>query len=102
LLTVFKELAGETDPASQDGVGSMIDLDILSGEIDALMAQQREAWRELASPSLTSFDRREIRNRIKQGEVELRVHLNVRTERLRARPVEVVPDCLVNIEFRIL
>jgi hypothetical protein len=82
----------------------MIDLDILSGEIDALMAQQREAWRELASPSLTSFDRREIRNRIKQGEVELREHLNVRTDRLRLqpRPVEVVPDCLANIEFRIL
>jgi hypothetical protein len=82
----------------------MIDLDILSGEIDALMAEQREAWRELASPSLTSFDRREIRNRIKQGEVELRDHLQVRTERLRfhPRPVEVVPNCLANIEFRIL
>ena len=82
----------------------MIDLDILSGEIDALMAQQREAWRELASPGLTTFDRREIRNRIKQGELELREHLSVRTERLRVppRPVEVVPDCLANIEFRIL
>ena len=82
----------------------MIDLDILRGEIDALMAQQREAWRELASHGLTSFDRREIRNRIKQSEVELRGHLNARTERLRAspRPVEVVPDCLANIEFRIL
>lgn len=82
----------------------MIDLDILSGEIDALMAQQREAWRELASPGLTTFDRREIRNRIKQGELELRGHLNARTERLRVRPhpVEIVPDCLANIEFRIL
>ena len=82
----------------------MIDLDILSGEIEALMAQQREAWRELASSGLTIFDRREIRNRIRQGEVELREHLNVRTERLRLppRPVEVAPDCLANIEFRIL
>ena len=82
----------------------MIDLDILSGEIDALMAQQREAWRELASAGLTTFDRREIRNRIKQGELELRGHLSARTERLRVRlrPVEVVPDCLANIEFRIL
>ncbi len=82
----------------------MIDLDILSGEIDALMAQQSDAWRELASPNLTSFERREIRNRIRQGEVELRDHLNVRTERLRThpRPVEIVPDCLANIEFRIL
>ena len=82
----------------------MIDLDILRSQIDALMAQQREAWRELASTSLTSFDRREIRNRIKQGEMELREHLNARTEHLRFQPrlVDVVPDCLANIEFRIL
>ena len=82
----------------------MIELDVLSREIDALMAGQRDAWRELASPGLTTFDRREIRNRIRQSEVELRDHLKVRTERLRPPPrlVEVVPDCLSNIEFRIL
>lgn len=82
----------------------MIELDVLSCEIDTLMAEQRDGWRELASPALTAFDRREIRNRIRQGEVELRDHLRVRTERLRfhPRPVEVVPDCLANIEFRIL
>jgi hypothetical protein len=82
----------------------MIALDVLGHEIDALMAQQREAWRELASPSLTTFDRREIRNRIRQGELELRDHLRVRTERLRPspRPAEPVGDSLANIQFRIL
>jgi hypothetical protein len=81
----------------------MIELDLLSHEIDALMAQQREAWRELAVPSLTAFDRREIRNRIRQGQVELRVHLKVRTERLRfePRPVEPPTDSLANINFRL-
>jgi hypothetical protein len=81
----------------------MIELDVLSHEIDALMAQQREAWRELAVPSLTAFDRREIRNRIRQGQVELRAHLKVRTERLRfePRPVEPPTDSLASINFRL-
>ena len=81
----------------------MIEADVLSHEIDALMAQQREAWRELAVPSLTAFDRREIRNRIRQGEVELREHLKVRTERLRfqPRPVEPPADSLANFDFRL-
>jgi hypothetical protein len=81
----------------------MIELDILSGEIEALMADQREAWRELASPTLTAFDRREIRNRIRQGEIDLRDHLKVRTDwlRFRPRPVEPVADSLANINFRL-
>ncbi|HZR75354.1 hypothetical protein [Bradyrhizobium sp.] len=81
----------------------MIELDVLSRQIDTLMAEQRAAWSELAIPTLTAFDRREIRNRIKQGEVELRDHLKLRTERLRfePRPVEPPSDHLANIEFRL-
>jgi hypothetical protein len=81
----------------------MIELDVLSRQIDTLMAEQRAAWSELAIPTLTAFDRREIRNRIKQGEVELRDHLKLRTERLRfePRPVEPPSDNLANIEFRL-
>jgi hypothetical protein len=81
----------------------MIELDLLSREIDVLMAQQRDAWRELAVPSLTAFDRREIRNRIRQGQVELREHLKVRTERLRfqPRPAEPPTDSLANFNFRL-
>ncbi|MFZ0762918.1 hypothetical protein [Bradyrhizobium sp.] len=82
----------------------MIELDILSGEIEALMAEQRKAWRELAIPTLTVFDRREIRNRIRQGEIELREHLTVRTDRLRfrPRPIDTPTNSLANIEFRLL
>ena len=89
--------------SSQDGFPAMIELDVLTGEIDALMSEQRIAWRELASPTLTAFDRREIRNRIRQGEIELRAHLTVRTDRLRFQPRVVEPpaDSLANIEFRL-
>jgi transposase len=81
----------------------MMETDILSHEITALMAQQRAAWRELAKPELTQFDRRELRNRIRQAEVELRDFLKMRTERLRFRPRAVEPpiDSLANIAFRL-
>lgn len=82
----------------------MTEPDVLSRDIDALKALQRDAWRELASPSLTTFDRREIRNRIRQSEVELRTHLKMMSERLRFRPepVEVVEDSLAKLNFRFL
>ena len=76
----------------------------MSREIDALKVLQRDAWRELASPTLTIFDRREIRNRVKQSEPELRTCLEMMSERLRfrPRPVEEVGDSLANIDFRLL
>jgi hypothetical protein len=81
----------------------MTEPDVLSSEIGALMALQRDAWRELASPELTQFDRREIRNRIRQSEVDLRGFLKMRTERLRfqSRPTEAVIDSLATINFRL-
>ncbi|WP_298258226.1 hypothetical protein [Bradyrhizobium sp.] len=82
----------------------MIELDVLSREIDVLMAEQREAWCQLAVPTLTAFDRREIRNRIRQSGIELRDHLRVRTERLifRPRPAEPPVDSLASFSFRLL
>jgi|HubBroStandDraft_5_1064220.scaffolds.fasta_scaffold92232_2 hypothetical protein len=81
----------------------MTEPDVLSSEITTLMAQQQVAWRELASPELTQFDRRELRNRIRQGEVELRDFLNMRTEQLRfrPRPVEARADGLASFGFRL-
>jgi hypothetical protein len=81
----------------------MIELDVLSYEIDSLMAEQRDAWQELASPTLTAFDRRELRNRIRQGQAALREHLKVRTDCLRFRPRVIEPpaDNLANLEFRL-
>jgi hypothetical protein len=81
----------------------MVETDVLSSEITFLMTQQRDAWRELASPTLTQFDRRELRNRVKQSEVELRDCLRIRGEQLRFRPrlVEEPADSLANISFRL-
>jgi hypothetical protein len=81
----------------------MTEPDVLSSEIGALMALQRDAWRELARPTLTQFDRREIRNRIRQSGLELRDFLKLRTERLRflPRPDEAVSDSLATINFRL-
>lgn len=78
--------------------------DGLSRDIEALKALQREAWRELASPALTTFDRREIRNRIRQSEVELRASLQIMSERLRfrPRPQQEVGDSPAKFNFRIL
>jgi hypothetical protein len=104
-LTIFKQLAGEIGSGrffSNRRSDDMIEPDVLSSEIGVLMALQRDAWRELASPELTQFDRREIRNRIRQGEVDLRGFLQLRTERLRfqPRPAEAPIDSLATINFR--
>ena len=82
----------------------MTEPDALSRNIDTLKELQRDAWRALASPSITVFDRREIRNRIRQNEVELRTCLTIMSERLRfrPRPMEVVADSLANLNFRLL
>jgi hypothetical protein len=104
-LTNYKGSALQTGPASsEDRSHSMTEPDDLTGEITALKALQRDAWRELASPSLTIFDRREIRNRVRQSESELRTYLKMMSERLRfrPRPVEEVGDSLANIDFRLL
>lgn len=81
----------------------MIETDVLSNEITLLMTQQRDAWRELASPTLTQFDRRELRNRVKQSEVELRDCLRIRGEQLRfrPRPADEPADSLASIAFRL-
>ena len=58
----------------------MTDHDDLSRDIHALKELQRVAWSQLADPSLTTFDRREIRNRIRQSEAVLRTYLKTRSE----------------------
>jgi hypothetical protein len=82
----------------------MTEPDVLSRDIAALKEMQRHAWWELTSPGLTLFDRREIRNRIRQSDVELRGHLAMMTERLRIRPrpEEGDDERPANLNFRIL
>jgi hypothetical protein len=83
----------------------MTEADVLNRDIDTLMVQQRDAWRELARPTLTIFDRREIRNRIRQSEAELRYCLKIRTDGLSFRPqpaaAGAVKDSLAELNFRL-
>jgi hypothetical protein len=63
----------------------MIEPDVLSSKISELMDWQTVAWRRIANPSVTLFERREIRNHLKESDVELRRCLAMISERLRFR-----------------
>jgi hypothetical protein len=78
--------------------------DILSRKVDELKEWQRVAWRRVADPMVTAFERREIRNHIKESDGDLRYYLGMVSERLRlqARKVEDVGDSLAKINFRLL
>src|ERR1700753_3208583 len=77
----------EPSPGERRRTGAdMIDLDALDRNILELKQWLNGAWRHLARPSLTKFERRELRNEMKQCNVELRRCLElVRNERARRR-----------------
>ena len=49
--------------------------DIRDRDIRALQEWLRTAWRQLGDHSLTTFDRRELRNQMKQCSADLKVQL---------------------------
>ena len=69
--------------AFQERACSMTEPDILSRKIKELTEWQRVAWRRVADPSVTDFERREIRNHIKESDEHLRYYLRVVSERHR-------------------
>jgi hypothetical protein len=83
----------------------MTEPDILSRKIHGLKEWQSVAWQRVADPLLTAFERREIRNHIKESDGELRRCLAMMSERLRfrSRAVEDVGgDSVANLKFRLL
>jgi hypothetical protein len=82
----------------------MSEPDILSRKIGELKEWQSVAWRRIADPLVTPFERREIRNHIKQSDDELRYYLGMMSERVRfqARAVEDVGDSFGKLAFRLL
>jgi hypothetical protein len=82
----------------------MTEPDIVSRKIQELKDWQAVAWRRIADPLLTAFERREIRNHIKQSDEELRRYLAMMSDRLRfqVRAVEDVGDSLAKLKFRLL
>jgi hypothetical protein len=63
----------------------MTDANALDRKVNELKEIQRVAWRQLADPSLTTFERREARNQIRLSNNELRQYLEMMSERLRFR-----------------
>jgi hypothetical protein len=82
----------------------MTEPDILSLKIHELKDWQTVAWRRVADPLVTVFERREIRNHIKESDGELRRYLGMMSHRLRfqASALEDVGDSLAQFKFRLL
>jgi hypothetical protein len=82
----------------------MTEPDILSRKINELKRWQTLAWQRIADPLRPAFERREMRNHIRESEAELRRCLAMMSERLRfrPRPVEQVGDSLAQLRFRVL
>ena len=77
--------------------------EILDRDVRALKEMVREAWRCLADPSLTSFDRREYRNHLTDAEIALRAGLKRMADRERAqREAAKVVSGGRRLDFRIL
>jgi len=62
----------------------MNESDILDN-IHALKESQRVAWQQLAGPSLTAFERCELRKQLQLSGAELEYYLEMMSERLRFR-----------------
>jgi len=64
----------------------MTELEVLEGKISEFKALLDNAWRSLSGSSLTTFERRELRNEMKRCGAELQRCLElVEAERSRAR-----------------
>jgi hypothetical protein len=82
----------------------MTEPDILSHKISELKEWQSVAWRRIADPSVTPFERREVRNHMNECDAELRRCLQIMSERVRFRAgtVEDIGDSLAQLKFRLL
>ena len=87
----------------------MTEADPLSRKIDALKEWQTIAWWRIVDQLTTAFERREIRNHMKECDAELRRCLHIMSEmsemseRVRSHPrsVEEIGNSLANLEFRL-
>jgi hypothetical protein len=75
----------------------------LDRDVLALKGWVRSAWRQLADPSLTPFDRREIRNYMKEAEIALRAGIKRIADGEKAqRDAERAVSGRRRLDFRIL
>ncbi|VIO74041.1 hypothetical protein [Bradyrhizobium ivorense] len=59
----------------------VLDQKVLDQKIRELQEWLRQAWQQLADPSMTTFSRRELRNQMKQCTADLRMHLQAASDR---------------------
>ena|SRR5579859_1015842 len=57
----------------------------LDHELSLLKVWLCDAWRRISDPSMTAFDRRELRNYMKEAEAAMRVGLKRSADRERSR-----------------
>jgi hypothetical protein len=91
-------------PRRQTGA-AMTDLEVLERSIIELKDWLSAAWRQLARPSLTKFERRELRNEMKQCNVELRRCLElVRAERANRQQQSSANrrSQVIHVDFRLI
>ena len=74
----------------------------LDEDVRALKAGIRGAWRRLADPALTSFDRRETRNFMKEAELALSAGLKRIADRERSRRQVETANSTKRLDFRII
>ena len=81
----------------------MTEPDALSLKISDLKQWQRVAWHRIADPAVTPFERREIRNHLKESDTELRRCLVMMTERLRFQACKVkdIGSSFADLKFRL-
>jgi hypothetical protein len=81
--TGSKSISNQLELSFQERAASMTEPNFLSRKVDELKEWQRVAWRRVADPSVTEFERREIRNHIKESDEQLRFYLGMVCERHR-------------------
>jgi hypothetical protein len=80
---------------------SVLDQKTLDQNIRELQEWLRNAWQQLADPSLTAFSRRELRNQMKQCNADLRVQLQAASKQMLSQPA-ASGKTFVSPELRIL
>jgi hypothetical protein len=59
--------------------------DIIDRDVSALRDWLRDAWVRISDPSITAYERREIRNYMKEAENALRIGLRLIADRGKAK-----------------
>jgi hypothetical protein len=80
----------------------IFDRDLRERDIRALQEWLRSAWRQLGDRSLTTFNRRELRNQMKQCSADLKAQLERLEAQQQSPPARDFNRPLARPELRIL